>query len=652
MIEHLFRRLFSIGRLAKRAIQMAADFLLIITSYIGAMNLRLDGFGFISDPEIWYVLIAVIPVTLLTFYRLRLYRIVVRYLSANVIISLAIGVGISAATMLLVSQLFRLPVPRSVPFIYLALLFLSIGGVRFILRLFHQAQFDDNRQRIAVYGAGNAGRQLVNALRYSGEYKPVLFIDDDHSIQGTEIGGLSVFSFANAKVLLKERRITAILVTIPSLPRSVRKNIVKQLEEFPVEVKTLPGMADLIENSAQMPELRNVSIEELLGRDPVPPKPELMERNIRQKVVLVSGAGGSIGSELCRQIITLSPSNLLLLDVSEYALYTIHEELTEMLGANDLNCTITPLTGSAQNEERILKVLNAFHVDTIFHAAAYKHVPLVEFNIVEGIQNNTFATWNLARCAVKAGVENFILISTDKAVRPTNFMGASKRLAELICQAFAKKQSRTRFSMVRFGNVLGSSGSVIPRFKEQIKDGGPVTVTHKEINRYFMTIPEAAQLVIQAGSMAKGGDVFVLDMGKPIKIIDLAKKMIRLHGLVPFLEDGDSPAEGGDIAIRIIGLRPGEKLYEELLIGNDPIGTKHPRILTASEKSLSLPEMEELLEQLGNAIKNYDLLKMHEIITKAPVDFEPLNDEINDAVWQKTSASPQKQRHLKLVKNI
>lgn len=619
----------------KRLVQVVADSLLIIVAFVLSMALRLDSFAFANNSEVWLVLIPVLPVTIGAFIKLGHYRAVVRFVSTKAVRIVAAGAVISSLALFFTSQIFNLPVPRSVPFIYLLMLTLMSGGARFLMRMLHVSSRKDGRKPVAIYGAGEAGRQLLNALANSIEYTPVLFIDDNERLHGVEVAGLPVMSFETASECIEDKGVKAILIAMPSVSRSIRKNIVDQLERFPVEVKTLPGMADLIEGKAKFSELRDVSIEELLGRDPVPPMPELMAKNIRDKVVLVTGAGGSIGSELCRQIIQQRPNKLVLLDLSEFALYTIHQELIEYCERMGCGMTeLSPMICSVQNEGRVSAILNAFKVDTVYHAAAYKHVPLVEQNVVEGIRNNVFGTQTLAQAAVDAGVESFILVSTDKAVRPTNFMGASKRLAELVCQALAQSQDTTKFSMVRFGNVLGSSGSVIPRFKKQIEEGGPITVTHKDINRYFMTIPEAAQLVIQAGSMAEGGDVFVLDMGEPIKIIDLAQKMIRLHGLIPYFED-DGP--NGDVCIRVTGLRPGEKLFEELLIGNSPLPTSHPRIMRAQEQSLNMPELTLALDSVLAACLKRDLNKLRGIIAATPTGFAPV-DEISDIIW--SSGSP------------
>ncbi|WP_370231959.1 polysaccharide biosynthesis protein [Cognatishimia sp.] len=626
-----------------------ADAVMIVIAFALSMVLRLDSFDALYNPTPWLVLAFVLPITIGVFAVLGHYRAIVRFVSTKAIRIVAAGAGISALTMLIASQAFDLAVPRSVPFIYFLMLTLMSGGARVTMRVLHTSSRQDHRKKVAIYGAGESGRQLLNALSRSGEYKPVLLIDDNERLQGFEVAGLRVQSFAKASRSLEQLGVQAILLAMPSASRKIRKNIIGQLEQFPVEVMTLPGMVDLIEGKASVSELRNVSIEELLGRDPVPPQPELMAKNIRDQVVLVSGAGGSIGGELCRQIVKQQPKKLVLLDVSEFALYTIHDELMEYCRREGCGDTLLfPTICSVQNEKRVSAIIEAFNVDTIYHAAAYKHVPLVEQNVVEGLRNNVFGTMTIAQAAVRHGVKSFTLISTDKAVRPTNFMGASKRLAELVCQAMASGQNGTVFSMVRFGNVLGSSGSVIPRFKKQIEDGGPITVTHKDINRYFMTIPEAAQLVIQAGSMAEGGDVFVLDMGEPVRILDLAQKMVRLHGLTPFMEDEGG---SGDVGIKVTGLRPGEKLFEELLIGNSPMQTSHSRIMRAQELSLSMSELTILLEDILNLATKRDLVQLRKLLVASSLGFRPTS-EIVDVVFSEqdqTSESEAEKPDLRVV---
>ncbi len=646
MLDLAIEKIFALKRRSKRLIQVLTDTFLITLCFFLAMWLRLDSLSFTLTIEPWLNLISTIPITIITFVKLGLYRAVVRYISSKALVAIGIGTLISANVMFIVSQVFSLQVPRSVPFIYFAILFLTVSGIRLALRQVYLSHRKIGYKPVAIYGAGEAGRQLLNALEQSVEYKPVLFIDDNSRLDGVQIGGLNVIPFEKASPKIGDLKLKAILLAMPSVPVSVRKNIIDQLEKLPIEVKTLPGMSELIEGQPKLKDLREVSIEDLLGRDTVPPMPELMGKNIYNKTVLITGAGGSIGSELCLQVIYQLPQRLLILDISEYSLYKIHQELERISIGLEHDLDLIPIVCSVQNKTAILRILDTFNVQTIYHAAAYKHVPLVELNVVEGIRNNVFGTNSLATAAIESKVESFILISTDKAVRPSNFMGASKRLAELICQTLSEENPSTCFSIVRFGNVLGSSGSVIPRFRKQISDGGPITVTHREVKRYFMTITEAAELVIQAGSMAKGGDLFVLDMGEPIKIIELAQKMARLHGLNPVINEG-LKLNKGDISITITGLRPGEKLYEELLIGKEQIGTQHPRIMAANEESLSGSQLEKTLNELENAVKCHDIKRISEVILKAPTGFKPTGKSV-DHVWQKMPNGRTK-NYLKII---
>lgn len=634
-MREMFAKLLHLNRVTKRIVQVVTDVVLIVVCFTAAMVLRLESMAFERDPVAWLALVPVVPITILAFRQLGLYRSILRFITGRAFRAIGIGVAVSVVTLIVSAQLMSAPLPRSVPIIYGVLLFLSTGGLRFFVRNILRQPVKSNRQPVAIYGAGEAGRQLQNALFHGSEYGPVAFIDDDPALQGTLIGGERVLAPTDLSELVNEEQVKAILLALPGISRARRREIVEQIEPLDIEIKTIPGMADIISGRASFSELRGVTPEDLLGRDPVPPSAELMSQNITGKVVLVSGAGGSIGGELCRQIIQHDPAALVLFEISEYALYTITMELREMIAREGKSVRIDPVLGSVQNVERVRAVLRTFGVQTIYHAAAYKHVVLVEENVVEGIVTNVFGTQVMADAAVAHGVENFILISTDKAVRPTNFMGASKRLAELVCQAVAAEQNRTTVSMVRFGNVLGSSGSVIPRFKAQIEDGGPVTVTHREITRYFMTIPEASQLVIQAGAMAKGGDVFVLDMGEPVKILDLAQSMIRMQGLKPYImEDIDQPEPArGDVAIRIVGLNKGEKLYEELLIGNYPKGTDHPRIMTATEVALTRDELNNLLERLKRACSAFDIATIRQIFLDAPLAYQPNGSENHDLMW-------------------
>ncbi len=619
---------FKLPRTRKRALQLITDSCLIAGSFLLAMALRLDHGRFIRDVSVWYALLALIPFTLVIFVRLGFYRAVIRYISGKAFRVIMIGVGLSAAFLLVFSQSFDLFVPRSVPFIYGLLALFSIGGVRFALRfLFFESQ-NKGKKRVLIYGAGLAGRQLVVSLSHETDYSVVAFVDDARELQKQQIQGVKVYPSDQIEILIQDFGIEMILLAMPSVPRSVRQDILRRLEPLPVHVRTVPGLSEMVSGKAKVGEIREVALEDLLGRDPVPPQKELMEANVKGRVVLVSGSGGSIGSELCRQIVRQRPAKLVLLEISEYNLYRCEQDLIGIMESEGLNVKVTPLLGSVRDAKRVRAAMTRFGVQTVFHAAAYKHVPMVEQNIAEGIRNNVFGTLTLAQESVKAGVQAFILISTDKAVRPTNIMGASKRMAELICQATGDMQSATIFSMVRFGNVLGSSGSVIPLFHRQIESGGPITVTHPEITRFFMTIPEASQLVIQASAMAKGGEVFVLDMGESVKIIDLATRMAKLHGLNPKVvsaadwesenaSDRPKSRESGEISIVFSGLRPGEKLYEELLIGGDPQPSAHPLIMLAREEMLDWPTLEGLLNELKLACDSYRVDQICEILVRA-----------------------------------
>lgn len=642
MMTRLFAKLTDMNRPRKRAVQVGADVCLIVVCFVAAMALRLESFVFLNNAQVWIVLLPVIPLTLLAFVKLGLYRSIIRFITGQALRAVGLGVLVSTLALFASAWAISAPIPRSVPGIYALLLFLTSGGMRFLMRGLLRKPMLSNRKPIVIYGAGDTGRQLQNALYHGQEFSPVAFIDDDPKLQQTLVGGRRVYAPDQARFLVEEMHIKSVLLAIPSASRARRREVVEQLEPLGIEISTIPGMEDIVSGRAKFSDVRRVRPEELLGRDPVPPHPELMSQNITGKVVLVSGAGGSIGSELCRQIINHDPAGLVLLEISEIALYSISMELRATLEKMGKSLEITPVLGSVQNPQRVRAILRTFNVQTIYHAAAYKHVVLVEENVIEGISNNVFGTKVIAEAAMQMGVESFILISTDKAVRPTNFMGASKRMAELVCQALAKEPSRTTFSMVRFGNVLGSSGSVIPRFRAQIEQGGPVTVTHREITRYFMTIPEASQLVIQAGAMAKGGEVFVLDMGQPVKILDLAHSMIRLHGLKPYImEQTDKPEEmRGDIGIQIVGLNKGEKLYEELLIGGNPKGTRHPRIMSASEACLQRHELDELLQHLHAACQEFDISTIRNVFLTAPLSFQPASEELHDLMWTES------QRHV------
>ena len=608
--------LLALPRSVKRLVSVVVDICFLITSIIAAYFLTQSGEqSFV--PQIALAFTITLPVTLFIFTKLGLYRAVIRYIGQHALGAVLSGIVSSAVILALLFAFLGVSDRGNLIFVYAMLALVTSGGVRLLARMFLVQRNNGYKERVLIYGAGSSGRQLAHALLNGEQYHPVMFIDDDTTLQRSTILGISVGSPSQISSLIKSKNISRVLLAVPSASRARRREVLDSLEELPIPVQSIPGMSDLVDGTMRIDELQDVKIEDLLGRDDVAPKSKLMNADIKGKVVMVTGAGGSIGSELCRQIIRYEPKMLVLFELSEFGLYSIEQELAAIIGRDKLEVELIPVMGTVQRQSRLETVMRTFAVNTVYHAAAYKHVPLVEYNVVEGVRNNVFGTWYTAEAAIKAQVDTFVLISTDKAVRPTNVMGASKRLAELVLQALAEYQSATRFCMVRFGNVLGSSGSVVPLFREQIRKGGPLTVTHKDIIRYFMTIPEAAQLVIQAGAMGKGGDVFVLDMGEPVKIADLARRMIHLMGL----EVKDDIHPNGDIEIQYSGLRPGEKLYEELLIGENVRQTEHSRIMAADEARLSWPEMSHLLQRLDEACEEFAVEKIIELIRSAPTEF-------------------------------
>ncbi|TLF45514.1 polysaccharide biosynthesis protein [Halomonas urmiana] len=631
----ILERLFRLPRRYKRLILLTLDASLLTLSFLAAVWLRLEHLGPLAAPPAWGIWLVVLPVSLAIFLRLGFYRAVIRFMSTKALNTLVLGIASSAALLMLLCGLFAVAMPRSVCVIYPMLALLSVGGVRVFLRSLHMRQQIRYKDPVILYGAGSSGSQLVHSLRQGGEYTPVAFVDDWRGMHGTSVEGLRVYSPEALPRLVKDFGAKCILLAMPSAPRTRRQEVLRMLEPLAIPVQTLPSMEDVIAGRAQLNEIRDVTVEDLLGRDTVPPDQTLLDANIRDKVVMVTGAGGSIGSELCRQALQQGPRALLLFEFCEYALYAIERELLQRVEEQRLEVTVRALLGSVQDRQRLDSVLKAFGVETIYHAAAFKHVPMVEHNSIQGIRNNVFGTLATAQAAIAHGVETFVLISTDKAVRPTNVMGTTKRLAELVCQALAKQQRGTRFTMVRFGNVLGSSGSVVPLFNEQIAQGGPVTVTHPEVTRYFMTIPEASQLVIQAGAMGSDGDVFVLDMGSPVKIAELAAEMIRLSGLA--VRNEANPE--GDIEIRFSGLRPGEKLYEELLIGENAEQTAHPRILCAHEDYWPWPRLKDYLQALYRATQEHRHDTIRQLLLEAPTGYAPITDDITDLVWRHTPAA-------------
>ncbi|AWG85225.1 nucleoside-diphosphate sugar epimerase [Vibrio parahaemolyticus] len=615
-----------------------------------AILVRSGETNYFTYPAVWGIQIAVTIVTIAVFARLGLYRAVLRYLTFQALFVVTAGAVISATLVAALSFYMSDPFPRTVPIIYGAFLALFCGGPRVIVRSLIAQSYSTQSKEVLIYGAGSGGRQLAMALRSSGDYRVRAFIDGDSTLCNTMILGLPVIAIEDAMPLINKYDVSQVLLAVPSAKRSRRKVILDELAKLPVEVLTVPDMTDIVSGKAKIDELKDVAIEDLLGRDPVAPQQVLLEANIKDKVVMVTGAGGSIGSELCRQIVEQSPKSIILFELSEFGLYQIDRELNQLKIEKGLTCDIIPLLGSVQRQHRLETTMSSFKVQTVYHAAAYKHVPLVEFNVIEGVRNNIYGTYYTACAAIKAGVESFVLISTDKAVRPTNVMGTTKRMAELGLQALAEQENTkpngTRFCMVRFGNVLGSSGSVIPVFKKQIASGGPVTVTHPEITRFFMTIPEAAQLVIQAGAMGKGGDVFVLDMGESVKITDLASNLIQLSGL----EVKSEVNPHGDIEIQFSGLRPGEKLYEELLIGDNVKQTAHERIMTAHEVHLPLEEYDLLLNELDFACHNMDHENIRTLLLSAPTGFSP-TDGIGDLVWNHSQSEIDYLDSIQLVSN-
>ncbi|MEC7310102.1 nucleoside-diphosphate sugar epimerase/dehydratase [Vibrio crassostreae] len=628
--------IWNLSRFNKRAVSVIIDTIFIVCAFYAAYWTRIGHIQTLDDDVAQYVLVGTVLVTLTAYTKLGLYRAVLRYLTFHALAVVSIGTLISAAAVAVLAFYLDANIPRSIPIIYGAFLCLMSGGSRLIVRVLVSQIGSKGKKNVLIYGAGSAGRQLALALRNSDTHKVIGFIDEDTTLENTIIMGLKVCDIRDSEDVVAKYAVEQVLLAVPSASRASRKKILDSLVHLSAEVLTVPDMKDIVEGKASIDELKDVPIEDLLGRDPVDPQQSLMEANIKGKVVMVTGAGGSIGSELCRQIIKQKPTTLLLFELSEFALYQIDRELSALVEELGLCVEIIPLLGSVQRVNRLAIVMKSFSVQTVYHAAAYKHVPLVEYNVVEGVRNNVFGTYYTAKAAIEADVESFVLISTDKAVRPTNVMGTTKRVAELGLQALAQqeksKSKGTRFCMVRFGNVLGSSGSVIPLFKKQIVQGGPITVTHPDIIRYFMTIPEAAQLVIQAGAMGKGGDVFVLDMGEPVKITDLATNLVNLSGL----EVKDELHPYGDIEILFSGLRPGEKLYEELLIGDNVEQTAHERIMTANESFLPIEDYKQLIDDLDTACHNFEHEKIRQLLLNAPTDFSP-TDGISDLVWKRTN---------------
>lgn len=648
--------LLALPRRQKRLIQVVLDALLLCAALWLAFLVRLGVDDLFYGPVVshWPLFIATPLLSIPVFIKMGMYRAVLRYFGNDALVT--IFKAITLATLIMGVALFwysnhKYLVPRSIIFNYWWLSLVMIGGLRLAMRqyllgdwfsvprVFPFAGKMDSLPRVAIYGAGSAGNQLVAALRMSRSIRPVAFIDDDVQLSNRVISGLPVYAPRKIGSLIAATGASEILLALPSISRSRRREILALLECYPVHVRTIPAYSDLANGRFDVDDIREVEITDLLGRDAVPAQSDLLQKCVSGKTVMVTGAGGSIGSELCRQILAIAPQNLILFEHSEFNLYSVFNELDSIAQAQRLACKIIPVLGSVRDAQNLYEVMSSWQVETVYHAAAYKHVPIVEHNIAEGFHNNVFGTLWAAQAALRSGVEHFVLISTDKAVRPTNIMGGTKRMAEMVLQALSKEKApvlfnaeanlpyvnKTQFTMVRFGNVLGSSGSVIPLFTKQIKAGGPVTVTHPQITRYFMTIPEAAQLVIQAGSMGRGGDVFVLDMGEPVRIVELAEKMIQLAGLT--LSTDAHP--DGDIEISYTGLRPGEKLYEELLIGDAVERTRHPMIMTALETCLDWDEFKPVLQELSALLEAGEVADVRALLAKVVSGYTPQSDIVD-----------------------
>ncbi|MBY3210059.1 polysaccharide biosynthesis protein [Rhizobium laguerreae] len=642
-MQALVAPLLAMPRVAKRALALLLDSSFCVLTIWLAYCFRLNEWTVLTGVQ-WLPVFVSLCMALPIFIVMGMYRAIFRYANMAAFITVLKAIAIYGVAFMTIFTALSVPgVPRTVgilqPFLLLIAIGLSRLSIRYWLGDAYQRILHKNMlAKVLIYGAGTAGRQLAGALINSAELNVVGYLDDDPRLKGGVMGGLPIYDPSDLPVLAESLGVHNVLLALPSASRQRRNEILEHIRKARVNVRTLPDLTALAQGRIAVSDIRELEIEDLLGREAVAPRQELLDKSMRNKVVMVTGAGGSIGGELCRQILRTGPSSLILIDQNEFALYNIHAELQKLAELyKHENMQIVPILCSVRDQDRMEHVMQSWRPQTLYHAAAYKHVPLVEHNAVEGIKNNVMGTLVAARAANKCGVSNFVLISTDKAVRPTNVMGASKRLAEMVLQALAAESAvdrmRTNFSMVRFGNVLGSSGSVVPLFRQQIKDGGPVTLTHPDITRYFMTISEASQLVIQAGAMAEGGDVFLLDMGEPVRIADLARKMVELSGLA--VRDEDNPE--GDIELSVTGLRPGEKLFEELLIGDNPETTEHPRIMKAREDFLSWPELSRRLNALNAALDRNDMIAARSTLAELVSGYSSTG-EVSDLAF--TGAEP------------
>ncbi len=635
-IKILSEFILNLPRFTKITIAILTDITLCIISFWLAFYLRIDEFVSLRGNILIAAIISIF-ITIIVFWLFSLYRTMFRYSGRYVLSSIAFAVGVYGLIYFSIIAIYVIPgVPRSIGIIQPLILFFAVSASRLLVRFFFNPKANSKKnsslKNAIVYGAGNAGRQLVLSLENSFQIKVRGFLDDDASLHGQVINGKEVSSVENLSKIIKSKKIELILLAIPSVGRIKRMKIIEKLTQHKVTIRTLPSINDLIEGKISVSDIRDLDISDILVRDSNFADEILLKKNINNKVIMITGAGGSIGSELSRQILNLIPNKIILLELSEFNLYKINQELIELKKKQNIfsKIQIIPLIASVTDKEKISKIINSYKPDTIYHAAAYKHVSMVEENICEGVKNNIFGTIVTLDSAIKENVSNFVLVSSDKAVRPTNIMGATKRIAELYLIAISKeiKNSDMKFCAVRFGNVLGSSGSIIPKFKKQIYEGGPITLTHPEVTRYFMTIPEAVQLVINAGLLSNGGDIFLLDMGKPIKIKDLIYRIVKLSGL----EVRDEKNPDGDIAIDIIGLRPGEKLYEELLVGDDQEKTQNPKIFKANDPYISFTELNKNLKQLEYLINSEQIPQILKLFEDLVVGFKK-DREISDHIY-------------------
>ena len=632
----MLHTLTNLPRRYKQIMAMAMDFICLPLLLAVAIWLRYEGLNPDLLRHYFWLFIAAPCISVPVFARIGLYRAVVRFIDQKIIGVIVLGATTSVLALTFISLMLHiLPISRAVfGFFWMGSIF-YLSASRFAARHWlARVSLHEDAIPVCIYGAGQAGAQLAAMMRHDSQYVCVAFVDDNPQKHGALIGGVRVYDARELSRLITKFEIRELLLAMPSISRARHKQILDQLEPCKLKIRLTPSLKTLMSGELKMQDIREVDVEDLLGRDTVEPDQRLLGQCIKGQYVAVTGAGGSIGSELCRQILRQQPLRLILIESSEYALYAIEQELAQLAKQYAPDCELLPILCSVRQQDKLEALFSAFSITTVYHAAAYKHVPLVEHNPAEGVLNNVFGTLSVAQAAMATGVKNFVLISTDKAVRPTNVMGTTKRIAELILQAFAREQQGTRFCMVRFGNVLGSSGSVVPLFKKQILAGGPVTLTHPDITRYFMTIPEAAQLVIQAGAMGEGGDVFVLNMGDPVRIHDLARRMIHLFGL----EVRSDKHPDGDIEIRHVGLRPGEKLYEELLIGDNVEGTTHPLIMRAQETELPWEQLQHLLNRLHTACEQNQAQEIRMLLLQMVAEYQP-QCEIEDFLWKQKQLS-------------